>query len=251
MILINLLPYRELAREKQRKQFTQQIVLFALLGAIVSGGIWFYLDSVIATQRQRNTQIQNAIDEAKSQEARVTELRTQKEQLLAKKKKVEELQILRGMASKSVSAIEKALPPGLYLTNLTTSGNGYALTGMASSENRIAVFMSNLPKTGMFNAPILSSIKKEGNGQVFALKVEFAPPGTAPQTISVEDAEQAVSSAVAEAASAEAAAIASAEAASPKTMPELSPPDSTVTPAVSTQTNQPTGPDGSNTEQRN
>ena len=73
----------------------------------------------------------------------------------------------------------------------------------------------------------------------------------APQTISVEDAEQAVSSAVAEAASAEAAAIASAEAASPKTMPELSPPDSTVTPAVSTQTNQPTGPDGSNTEQRN
>ena len=250
MILINLLPYRELAREKQRKQFTQQIVLFALLGAIASGGIWFYLDSVIATQRQRNTQIQNAIGEAQSQEARVTELRTKKEQLLAKKKKVEELQVLRGMASKSVSAIEKALPPGLYLTNLTASENGYALTGMASSENRIAVFMSNLPKTGMFNVPVLSTIKKEGNGQVFALRAEFAPPGTAPQTISVEDAEQAVISAVAEAASAEAAS-ASSETTSPQTMPELSPPDSTVTPTASTQTNQPTGSNDGNTEERN
>ncbi len=230
MILINLLPYRELAREKQRKHFTQQIALFALLGAIASGGIWFYLDSAITAQQERNNQIQQAIDEAQSQEARVTELRQQKEQLLAKKKKVEELQLLRGMASKSVSAIENALPPGLYLTDLNTAGDGYTLTGMASSENRIAVFMSNLPKTGMFNIPTLSSIKKDGNGQIFSLHVSFAPPGTPPQTISESDAHNIVQGKLNEAASAEAA---SAEAAAQtQTTPELTPHDITTTPSA-------------------
>ncbi len=153
------------------------------------------------------------------------------------------------MASKSVSAIEKALPPGLYLINLSTSGQGYALSGVASSENRIALFMSNLPKTGMFNIPVLASIKKEGNGQSFALTVDFAPPGTEPQTISEDVAHEIVMQKQAEAASAEAAAAAaSAEATPPQTAPELTPPDIAATP--STQTNQPNSIDGNMEEKK-
>ena len=38
MILINLLPHREAAREQQKKQFGTQLLLAALLGLIVASG---------------------------------------------------------------------------------------------------------------------------------------------------------------------------------------------------------------------
>ena len=51
------------------------------------------------------------------------------------------------------------------------SSTSYKITGRASSDNKIAMFMRSLPSTGVFAQPELLSIKKIDNYQEFTLKV--------------------------------------------------------------------------------
>ncbi len=193
MILINLLPYREAAREAKQKQFVRTIVLCAILGLVISGVTYFLLDQAITEQNIRNEAVQAAINAAKEDEKKVEALKAEREQLLAKKKKVEELQQERGRAAKMVDEITAALPPGTALSSIASSGSGsYALVGKSTSDNRIASFMSNLPRTGMFHIPTLTAIKKGTNAQDFTLVVKVAPYGTPPPLFTEDDAIRAI-----------------------------------------------------------
>ena len=200
MILINLLPYRELAREEKQKQFTRTNILCVVLGAVLSGVTYFLLEQAITNQEVRNTALKDAIALAKEDEKKVEVLRKEREMLLAKKKKVEELQQERGRAAKMVDEITAALPPGTYLTSIkTASANSgaasYTLVGKSTSDNRIASFMSNLPRTGMFTIPVLTGIRKGSNAQDFTLVVTLAPYGAKPPEFTAADAAVAVQNA--------------------------------------------------------
>ena len=63
--------------------------------------------------------------------------------------------------------------------------------------------MSNLPRTGMFYIPTLTTIKKGTNAQDFTLVVKVAPYGTPPPVFTADDAIKAIESVPVTAASAE------------------------------------------------
>ena len=54
MILINLLPHRELARKKARQVFNTSLAGAAVLGALVAGGVYLWFQNEISRQQERN-----------------------------------------------------------------------------------------------------------------------------------------------------------------------------------------------------
>ena len=54
MILINLLPHREMARKRARQLFNASLGMSAVLGALIAGGIYLWYQNEISTQQDRN-----------------------------------------------------------------------------------------------------------------------------------------------------------------------------------------------------
>ncbi len=204
LIKINLLPYREILEQKQKKRF--QLVM---AGGVIAGGvaaflIWGALAALVANQESRNEELNAGIKELDAQIVKVRELQAQKQSFLERKQKVEELDNKR-----FVDTVNQLVPEGAYLTAIQNIGgsdatisNTYTLVGKAISDNKVAMFMTALPSTGVFDIPKLDSINKTDNGQEFKVTANLLEQKKLAATQSSISAETTTTSASAPAASA-------------------------------------------------
>lgn len=180
LIKINLLPYREIREQKQKKQFQQIMLLGGLAGLLLSGAIWAALEGAISNQNSRNESLEAGIKQLDKELSEIKTLNEQKRNFLARKQKVEELDVKRFEGARVLDTLDQITPEGTHLvslapnttgnTNATATGNNaYILNGKAVSDNKVALFMTGLPSTGIFDQAELQSIKKGEDAQEFSL----------------------------------------------------------------------------------
>lgn len=162
MVRINLLPHRELRREKRKRDFTGAMVMAALLG----GGIVFlggmFINDQISNQNERNELIraENArldeqIAEIKGLEAAIASLR-------ARQTAVEDLQSNRTIPVHMFDELVKMTPEGVYLTALAQKDMQVSLSGRAQSNERVAELLRNLnERSDWMEKPQLEEITEE------------------------------------------------------------------------------------------
>ena len=174
LIKINLLPYREILEQKQKKQFQLVMAFGVIAGGVAAFLIWGALAALVANQESRNEELNAGIKELDAQIVKVRELQAQKQSFLERKQKVEELDNKRFEGARIVDTVNQLVPEGAYLTSIQNIGgsdavisNTYTLVGKAISDNKVAMFMTALPSTGVFDTPKLDSINKTDNGQEF------------------------------------------------------------------------------------
>ena len=199
LIKINLLPYREILEQKQKKQF-QLVMAF--------GVIWGALAALITNQESRNEELNAGIKELDAQIVKVKDLQAQKQSFLERKQKVEELDNKRFEGARIVDTVNQLVPDGAYLTSIQNIGgsdavisNTYTLVGKAISDNKVAMFMTALPSTGVFDTPKLDSINKTDNGQEFKITANLLEQKKVTATQSSVSANSTATSASASAAS--------------------------------------------------
>lgn len=176
LIKINLLPYREILEQKQKKRF-QFVMLFGVAaGGVAAFLIWGALAGLITNQESRNEELNVGIRELDAQIVKVKDLQAQKQSFLERKQKVEELDNKRFEGARIIDTVNQLVPDGSYLTSIQNIGgsnavisNTYTLVGKAISDNKVAMFMTALPSTGVFDTPKLDSINKTDNGQEFKI----------------------------------------------------------------------------------
>ena len=176
LIKINLLPYREILEQKQKKQFQLVMALGVIAGGVAAFLIWGALAALITNQEGRNEELHGGIKELDAQIVKVKDLQAQKQSFLERKQKVEELDNKRFEGARIVDTVNQLVPEGAYLTSIQNIGgsnasisNTYTLVGKAISDNKVAMFMTALPSTGVFDTPKLDSINKTDNGQEFKI----------------------------------------------------------------------------------
>ena len=168
---INLLPYREEIKQRKQQQFKVLMLGAFAVGLGLAAATYLGIDSAISNQEGRNNFLQTEIDRLDRELGEIDKLRQEKEALLAKKLKVEELQEKRYQAAYILDSLNALTPDNTYLTALEAeSPTSYKISGHAVSDNKIAVMMRSLPSTGIFLQPELLSIKKVDNYQEFTLK---------------------------------------------------------------------------------
>lgn len=169
---INLLPYREEIQQKKKQQF-KTLMLFALLAGIgLSALTYLGIGNAVSSQEERNEFLSRQITKLEEDLLEINKLQKEKEDFLARKQKVEELQEKRFQAAYIIDTLNVLIPEGTYLTAINAENpTTYTVSGKATSDNKIAMFMRSIPSTGIFMQPELLNIKKVDNAQEFTLKV--------------------------------------------------------------------------------
>ena len=208
LIKINLLPYREILEQKQKKQFQLVMAFGVIAGGVAVFLIWGALAALITNQESRNEELNAGIKELDAQIVKVKDLQAQKQSFLERKQKVEELDNKRFEGARIVDTVNQLVPDGAYLTSIQNIGgsdavisNTYTLVGKAISDNKVAMFMTALPSTGVFDTPKLDSINKTDNGQEFKITANLLEQKKLTATQSSVSAESTATSASASAAS--------------------------------------------------
>ena len=171
LIKINLLPYREEIKQRKRQQFKILMLSSLLIGVGLSAIAYLAINNAISDQESRNAFLEAEITKLDNDLGEIKKLQQEKENFLAKKQKVEELQEKRSQAAYIIDSLNVVIPDNTYITSLDAENpTSYKITGRAISDNKIAMFMRSLPSTGVFAQPELLSIKKIDNYQEFNIK---------------------------------------------------------------------------------
>ena len=182
MARINLLPWREQLREERRKQF---LVILAGIFVLSCGAVFLgdqYLSGEIARQEARNAFIQQNIAQLDVRIKEISELKTRRQQLLARMKIIQDLQGNRPVIGHVFDQLVRTLPDGVYFRELKMQGDTLSISGEAESNNRVSNLMRNLDASDWFASPTLIEVKATTAGAVdqantFRLTANQPPPG--------------------------------------------------------------------------
>ncbi|UMZ12562.1 PilN domain-containing protein [Pseudomonas sp. MPFS] len=180
MTRINLLPWREAARELRRRRFLGALAVTVMLG----GGVVLLADAYIARAIERlhlrNQYLEQASTLLDQRIADVEALKLQRQQLLERFRVVEELQRSRASGVRVFEQLARSLPEGAYLTEIDQQGESLGISGVARANDRISELLRNLQASDGFAAPALTEVKNVAQmgrqpSNLFRLNVQQVP----------------------------------------------------------------------------
>lgn len=144
MILINLLPHRELARKRGRQRFNASVLASIAGGALVAAAVYLWYQNAISNQQERNAFLQAEIKKLDTEIKEIASLQDEIAALKARQQAVENLQADRNMPVHLLNEAVKQLPDGIYLKSIKQQNNNVLLGGVAQSNERVSALLRNL-----------------------------------------------------------------------------------------------------------
>ena len=162
---LNLLPWREKAREQKKKQF------FSMVGAGGASAVailflgHLYMQATIENQNKRNARLDTEIKELDKQIAQIEALDNTRQALLDRMQIIENLQGTRPAIVHLFDELVNALPKGMYLTHLTQENTTIHLEGKAESYARVSSFMNRLDASPWLKSSNLNIISTDNKAK--------------------------------------------------------------------------------------
>lgn len=144
MILINLLPHREVARKRRKDVFTLSLAAAVLAGVLVSSVIYTWIQGQIASQQRQNEILKTEIKVLEGQIKEIATLEEEIAALRARQQAVENLQADRNLPVHLLSELVKQLPDGVYVTSMRQENQLVTLQGVAQSNERVSELLRHL-----------------------------------------------------------------------------------------------------------
>lgn len=161
---LNLLPWRDKAREQKKKQFFALIGFAGALAAVMVFLGHTYMKSSIERQEQRNAYLTSEIKTLDKQIAKIKKLDATKQALLGRMEVIENLQSTRPAIVHLFDEMATALPGGMYLASLKQKGSVVNVVGKAESNARVSSYMNRLERSAWLNSSNLSIISAAQGG---------------------------------------------------------------------------------------
>ena len=159
MILINLLPHREIARKRRKDLFNVSLGLSALTGGLLAGLVFLWFQAQISAQQTKNQVLQTEIKKFDVQIKDIAGLEAEIAALRARQQAVEDLQADRNLPVHLLTELVKQLPEGVYVNSMRQDGQNVSLQGVAQSNERVSELLRNLGNNSpWFSRPELVEI---------------------------------------------------------------------------------------------
>jgi len=159
VILINLLPHREVARKLRRDIFNISLGASALAGGLIAGIIFVWYQTQLSGQQGKNLVLQNEIKRFDNQIKDIAGLEAEIAGLRARQQAVEDLQADRNLPVHLLTELVKQLPDGVFVTSMRQDSQTVTLQGVAQSNERVSELLRNLGNnTPWFSKPELVEI---------------------------------------------------------------------------------------------
>jgi len=159
VILINLLPHREVARKKRRELFYVTLGASAVLGGVVAGVIFSWYQAAISAQQSTNTAMEVEIKKLESQIKDIVGLEAEIAALRARQQAVEDLQSDRNLPVHLLTELVNQLPDGVFISKMAQTDQLVTINGTAQTNERVSELLRNLANnTPWFSKPELVEI---------------------------------------------------------------------------------------------
>ncbi len=182
MAKINLLPWREAYRAEKKKEFVTLLGMVLIFAAVVAFGWDRVVNSQIDSQVSRNQLLKTEIAKLDKQVEEIDELTKRRQNLLDRIKVIQEVQGNRPEIVKIYDEFVRAVPDGVYLTEMERKGESISLVGFAKSNSRVSVLMRRLDASYKFTEPNLTKVEANDilgeNGSQFEMQVKIVQPNT-------------------------------------------------------------------------
>ncbi|MGB3918937.1 MAG: PilN domain-containing protein, partial [Thiothrix litoralis] len=155
---LNLLSWREKAREEKKKQFFTLVGVSAALATVAVFGAHQFMLSSIENQEQRNQFLTTEIAALDKQIKEIEKLDTTRQALLDRMQIIEDLQSTRPAIVHLFDEMVNALPKGMYLLSLKQEATKVQLEGKAESYARVSSYMNRLDASPWLSSSNLNII---------------------------------------------------------------------------------------------
>lgn len=155
---INLLPWRESAKERQKQNF---FILIGISCAIAAAGVFTvnqYFNHQISVQDQRNQFLQHEIAILDTEIGQINEIKAQKQSLVNRMKLIDTLQQSRNTSVKLFNDLPVVVANGVYIQSLNFSHPQIDVVGKAEAYNRVASTMRLIDNSGWLGQTRVNSI---------------------------------------------------------------------------------------------
>jgi len=159
MVNINLLPWREKRRDLKKKEFLQVCLLVAIAVGAVVFAVHSVIDAKVDSQVQRNERLQSEIADLTERVKEITELRKQKDAMIARMDVIQSLQGNRPMIVYIFDQLSRTIPSGVFYQSVKREGQRIEIMGIAESNARISELVRRLDASDWFADPRPTDIK--------------------------------------------------------------------------------------------
>lgn len=187
MIYINLLPWREKAREQRRKEFFAASGGAAVVGVLLAFAAYSFMGSLIDHQESRNQMLEREIRELDRKIARIRDLDEQREALIARMDVIQSLQARRPEAVHLFDQLVETLPDGTYLNEVEQDGENVRLVGRSESNTRISTLMRRIDASPWLGSSSLQIIETREEGRLQVRDFRLDATQTRPEDSGEED----------------------------------------------------------------
>ncbi|MCX7794044.1 MAG: PilN domain-containing protein [Thermodesulfovibrionales bacterium] len=161
MIRINLLPAVR-KRKKRPKPLPSFIVIGVLLSLFASIGIvyaMFHLKNKISSLEAEKKNNEKEIAELNKKLKDVENFEKLNKSFKERKEIIEKLRKDQSFPVKILNEVSKALPPGVWLTNLSYGGDSITLEGYGYTNDDVVSYVDGLKKSDLFTDVYLHETK--------------------------------------------------------------------------------------------
>ena len=144
MILINLLPHREMARQRARQVFNVSLILAVIVGVVIGALIYFGIEAAVTVQENRNQFLRSEVKKLDNEIKEVASLQQEIDALKARQTAVENLQADRNMPVHLLNEAVRQLPDGMFLKSIKQENQSVLFSGVAQSNERVSQLLRNL-----------------------------------------------------------------------------------------------------------
>ncbi len=165
MTRINLLPWRQLRREQQQREFVITLAGVAVLAVGCVIAVHLAIGRMMDVQRARNQYLNQQIDRVKHAEKAIKAMRQAEQSLLDRLQAIKRLQQSRPDMVKVFNSLVRLTPPALFVTSLTANDNRLEVKGDARDNKVVSDFMRELGRSPLFGEPVLKIIQRHSLAQ--------------------------------------------------------------------------------------
>lgn len=162
MTQINLLPWREQARQVKKIQFAIMGGVFFAFAIFLVLITHIFVAGLISSQQSYNDFLQTQLNNEQSNLLTLNKDKKEQNEIL---KQVQFLSALRDQSYQTVrllNELPRIVPDTVLLLKLTKNNDQISISGLAQSNFQISLLMENMSKSKIFNQPTLNKIS-EGN----------------------------------------------------------------------------------------
>ncbi|HHF7372657.1 PilN domain-containing protein [Legionella bozemanae] len=161
MTQVNLLPWRELRREQEKKLFTTILLACIVAAAFIVFLINSYASGLVRNQVTRNQILQKEINSMDAQIKEIKNLQKAREMMISRMSIVQHLQSTRTLMVHLFDELINITPSGIYLTQVEGKNDVITVSGYTESNAFVSILMRNIENNDWLHNPLLSEIKKE------------------------------------------------------------------------------------------